>query len=141
MNHKKIQRLWAEEGLRVVVKRRRKRMGVSTVPEIAAEKTNDVWSVDFQFDSTVTGKPLKIFSIVEEHTRECLGGLVDYSITGLNLAEPLDILVIDRGIPKALRMDHGAELASKTLAEWTNETERIFIPPGQPWRKRIRRFI
>ena len=82
VNHKKIQRLWAEEGLRVVVKRRRKRICVSTVPGVTAEKANDVWSVDFQFDSTVAGKPIKILSVIDEHTRECLGGIVDYSITG-----------------------------------------------------------
>ena len=106
VNHKKIRRLWAEEGLRVVVKRRRKRIGVSTVPEIAAEKPGNVWSVDFQFDSTITGKPIKILSIVDEHTRECLGGIVDYSITGFDLAEQLDMLAIDRGMPKALRMSN-----------------------------------
>ena len=134
VNHKKIQRLWAEEGLRVVVKRRRKRIGVSTVPAVVAEKPGDVWSVDFQFDSTITGKPLKILSIVDEHTRECLGGIVDYSITGLDLAEQLDVLAIDRGMPKALRMDNGPEMTSKALTEWASETERIFIPPGQPWK-------
>ena len=134
VNHKKIQRLWAEEGLRVVVKRRRKRIGVSTIPAMVAEKAGDVWSVDFQFDSTITGKPVKILSIVDEHTRECLGGIVDYSITGLDLAEQLDVLAIDRGMPQALRMDNGPELISNAVAKWASETERVFIPPGQPWR-------
>jgi putative transposase len=134
VNHKKIQRLWAGEGLRVVVKRRRKRIGVSTVQAVTAQKPGDVWSVDFQFDSTMTGKPVKILSIVDEHTRECLGGLVDYSITGLDLAEQLDVLAIERGAPRALRMDNGPELISSALAEWASETDKIFIPPGQPWR-------
>lgn len=134
VNHKKIQRLWTEEGLRVVVKHRRKRIGVSTVPAVVAEKPNDVWSVDFQFDSTMRGKPVKILSIVDEHSRECLGGLVDYSITGLDLAEQLDLLAIERSAPKALRMDNGPELISSSLAQWASETERIFIPTGQPWR-------
>ncbi len=114
----------------MVVKRRRKRIGVSTVPGITAEKANDVWSIDFQFDSTVTGKPIKILSVIDEHTRECLGGLVDYSITGLDLAEQLDVLAIERGAPRALRMDNGPELVSKALAQWASETERVFIPPG-----------
>lgn len=134
VNHKKIQRLWAEEGLRVVVKRRRKRVGSSTVEAVTAQKAGDVWSVDFQFDSTITGRPVKILSIVDEHTRECLGGIVDYSITGLDIAEQLDLLAIERGAPKALRMDNGPELISTALAQWASETERIFIPPGQPWR-------
>ena len=134
VNHKKIQRLWVEEGLRVVVKRRRKRVGVSTVPAVVAKSAGDVWSIDFQFDSTITGKPVKILSIVDEHTRECLGGIVDYSITGLDLAEQLDVLAIERGIPGALRMDNGPELISNAVAAWASETERVFIPPGQPWR-------
>ncbi len=134
VNHEKIQRLWAEEGLRVVVKPRRKRVGTSTGPAVTAGKAGDVWSVDFQFDSTVTGKPVKILSIVDEHTRECLGGIVDYSITGVDWAEQLDLLAIERGAPKALRMDNGPELISNALARWASETERIFIPPGQPWR-------
>lgn len=134
VNHKKIQRLWAEEGLRVVVERRRKRIGVSPVPAMVAEKAGDVWSVDFKFDSTITGKPVKILSIVDEHTRECLGGIVDYSITGLELTEQLDVSAIDRGMPKALRMDNGPELISNAVAEWASETERVFISPGQPLR-------
>ena len=134
VNHKKIQRLWVEEGLRVVVKRRRKRVGVSTVPAVVAKSAGDVWSIDFQFDSTITGKPVKILSIVDEHTRECLGGIVDYSITGLDLAEQLDVLAIDRGTPRALRMDNGPELISNAVAQWASETGRLFIPPGQPWR-------
>ena len=134
VNHKKIQRLWAEEGLRVVVKRRRKRVGVSTIPAVVATQADDVWSIDFQFDSTITGKPIKILSIVDEHTRECLGGIVDYSITGMDLAEQLDVLALERGMPKALRMDNGPELISKAIVDWASETERVFIPPGQPWR-------
>ena len=58
VNHKKIQRLWREEGLRVVVKRRRKRVGSSTVPPVpSATGPNMVWAIDFQFDSTTDGRP------------------------------------------------------------------------------------
>jgi len=134
MNHKKIQRLWVEEGLLVVVTRRRKRVGVSTVPDVTAKKANDVWSVDFQFDSTITVKPIEILSMIDEHSRECLGGIVDYSSTGLDLAEQLDRLAIERSATRALRMVNGPERISKALAEWASETERVFIPSGQPWK-------
>ena len=61
VNHKKIQRLWREEGLRVVVKRRRKRVGSSTAPPVpSATGPNMVWAIDFQFDSTTDGRPVKI---------------------------------------------------------------------------------
>ena len=73
VNHKKIQRLWREEGLRVPQRRRRKRHGSSTVPEpVTADGPNRVWAVDFQFSVTTNGRPIKIVSIVDEHTRECL---------------------------------------------------------------------
>jgi hypothetical protein len=63
--------------------RRRKRLGVSIAPLTpAATAPNAVWAVDFQFDATTDGRPIKIASIVDEHTCECLGGLVARSITG-----------------------------------------------------------
>lgn len=91
VNHKNIQRLWAEEGLRVVVKHHPKQVGRSTVQAVTAQEPGDVLSVDLQFDSTITGKPVTILSIVDKHNRECLGGTLDYSITGRDLAEQLDV--------------------------------------------------
>ena len=70
VNHKKIQRLWREEGLRVPQRRRRKRVGSSTVDAPAAVAPNLVWAVDFQFDADEQGRPIKICSIVDEHTRD-----------------------------------------------------------------------
>jgi transposase InsO family protein len=70
VNHKKIQRLWREEGLRVPQRRRRKRHGTSTANVPTADAPNRVWAVDFQFDVTSDGRPIKIVSIVDEHTRE-----------------------------------------------------------------------
>jgi transposase InsO family protein len=82
VNHKKIQRLWRDEGLRVPQRRRRKRPGTSTAPGLPkADAPNKIWAVDFQFDATTDGRPIKIVSMVDEHTRECLGGLVERSVT------------------------------------------------------------
>jgi hypothetical protein len=70
VNHKKMQRLWREEGLRVPVRRRRKRLGSSTVDAPEATAPNVVWAVDFQFDADEQGCAIKIASIVDEHTDE-----------------------------------------------------------------------
>ena len=138
VNHKKIQRLWREEGLRVVVKRRRKRVGSSTVPPVpSATGPNMVWAIDFQFDSTTDGRPVKILSVVDEHTRECLGGLVERSITGEVLATELNQITATRGGggPAVLRLDNGPEMIAAALAEWAGtRTGMLFIPPGEPWR-------
>jgi putative transposase len=69
VNHKKVQRLWRDEGLRVPQRRRRKRVGASTAETVTADAPNRVWAVDFQFDATTDGRPVKIVSIVDEHTR------------------------------------------------------------------------
>ena len=81
----------AEEGLRVPQRRRRKRRGTSTTGSLvpSADAPNRVWAVDFQFDATTDGRPLKIVSMVDEHTRECLGGLVERGITGDDLIDEL----------------------------------------------------
>jgi putative transposase len=137
VNHKKIQRLWREEGLRVPQRRRRKRHGVSTVIDTpTADAPNRVWAADFQFDATTDGRPVKIVSIVDEHTRECLGGLVERSVTGEDLIAELDRVAAERGgYPAVLRCDNGPELACAAMADWAGEHVGMhFIPPGQPWR-------
>jgi transposase InsO family protein len=119
VNHKRLQRLWREEGLRVPQRRRRKRVGASTTTGIAAaDAPNRVWAVDFQFDATTDGRPVKIVSIVDEHTRECLGGLVERSITADDLIDELDRLAAHRGYPAVLRCDNGPELACAAMADW-----------------------
>jgi len=136
VNHKKVQRLWREEGLRVPHRRRRKRVGSSTAPDmVTADAPNTVWAVDFQFDSTTDARPVKIVSIVDEHTRECLGGLVERSITGDRLIDELDRLATQRGYPDVVRCDNGPELACTAMADWASERVGLaFIPPGEPWR-------
>ncbi len=134
MNHKKIQRLWREEGLRVPQRRRRKRLGTSTAADRPlADAPNRVWAVDFQFDATTDGRPIKIVSIIDEHTRECLGGLVERSVTAEALIDELDRLAQTRGYPAVLRCDNGPELACDAMADWAGERVGLsFIPPGEP---------
>lgn len=133
VNHKKIQRLWGEEGLRVPQRRRRKRVGSSSAAAPAANAPNVVWAVDFQFDSDEQGRAIKICSIVDEHTRECLGGLVERSITADRLIDQLDDLVAERGAPSVLRSDNGPEFISEAMADWAGtDTGLYYIPPGSP---------
>jgi len=79
---------------------------------------NRVWAVDFQFDVTTDERPVKIVSIIDEHTRECLGGMVERSITGEDLIAELDGLAAQRGTYPAVRCDNGPELACSAMADW-----------------------
>ena len=118
-------------------RRRRKRHGTSTAPDtVIADAPNRVWAVDFQFDVTTDGRTIKIVSIIDEHTRECLGGLVERSITGQDLIAELDRLAGQRGTyPTVLRCDNGPELACGAVAEWADSHVGLYlIPPGEPWR-------
>jgi putative transposase len=142
VNHKRFQRLRREEGLRVPQRRRRKRVGASTVTTVTADSPNRVWALDFQFDATEDGRPVKIVSIVDEHTRECLGGLVERSITADRLIDELDRIAAGRGYPAVVRRDNGPELACSAMADWARERVGLaFIPPGQPWRNGLHRII
>ena len=72
VNKKKVHRLWRQEGLQVPVGSPRKRAGAATAPQVAADAPEVVWALDFQFDSTIDGKAIKIASMIDEHTRESL---------------------------------------------------------------------
>ncbi|BBU22226.1 hypothetical protein MYXE_20160 [Mycobacterium xenopi] len=91
VNKKKVHRLWKEEGLQRRVHSPRKRTGQSSWPaEVAADAPKVVWAIDFQFDSTIDGKAVKIASMIDEHTRESLLNIVERSITAERLIEDLE---------------------------------------------------
>lgn len=138
-NRKKIQRLWREEGLRVPAKRRKHyRLGVSTVPaaRLRAERPNQVWALDFQFDTTQDGRILKLLHVVDEHTREALAIQVERRIDADRTVSVLDRVVAARGRPPELvRMDNGPELTANALRDWCRfgNTGTAYIEPGSPW--------
>src|SRR5258705_7399959 len=116
VNKKKVHRLWRQEGLQVRVRSPRKRAGVSSIPPVEADAPNVVWAIDFQFDSTVDGRAVKIASMIDEHTRCSLLHLVERSITAERLVAEIEhVFAAAGGPPKVLRMDNGPELVSKAL--------------------------
>jgi putative transposase len=93
-----------------------------------------VWAIDFQFDSTVDGKAIKIASMIDEHTRVSLLHVVERSIPGERLVTELEtVFAAAGGRPKVLRMDNGPELVSQALQRFCeNKTGLAYIPPGCP---------
>ncbi len=138
VNRKRVQRLWREEGLRVPVrKRKRRRLGSSTVPaeRLRAERPNHVWAFDFQFDQTSDGRALKLLNIVDEFTRESLAMLVARSIDAETVVGSLQRLCGERGSPELLRCDNGPEMTAHALRDWCtlSGAGTAFIEPGSPW--------
>ena len=75
VNHKHVERIWRQEGLKVPQKQpKRARLWLADGSCIRrrAEYPNPVWSYDFVMDRTQDGRPLKLLTIVDEYTRECL---------------------------------------------------------------------
>lgn len=138
-NRKKVQRLWREEGLRVPARRRkRQRLGVSTVAagRLRAERPDQVWALDFQFDTTVDGRVLKLLHVVDEHTREALAIEVARRIDADRTVSVLERVVGERGrSPELVRMDNGPELTANAIRDWCRfgETGSVYIEPGSPW--------
>ena len=138
MNRKRVQRIWREEGLRVPqLKRKRRRLGESTVPaeRLRAERPNHVWAFDFQFDQTADGRALKLLNVVDEFTRESLVMLVARSIDADTVVATLERLVAERGAPELLRCDNGPEMTGHALRDWCEQSKAgtAFIEPGSPW--------
>ncbi|MGO9100180.1 MAG: CDP-glucose 4,6-dehydratase [Mycobacterium sp.] len=136
VNKKKVHRLWKLEGLQRRVHSLRKRAGQSSWPaEIAADAPKVVWALDFQFDSTIDGKAIKIASMLDEHTRESLLNIVERSITANRLIAELEkCFAAAGGPPMVLRMDNGPELISQALQSFcAGKVGMSYIPPGAPW--------
>ncbi len=116
------------------VRHRRKRLGASTTCVPVADGPNQVWAVDFQWDSDETGRTIKIANLVDEHTRQALACLVERRIPAVVLTRMLDQVVALRGYPEAIRCDNGPEFVSAALSDWAaGHAGLVFIPPGTPW--------
>jgi putative transposase len=137
VNHKRLRRLWREEGLRRPPPRKAKkrRPGNSDGVLLRAEYPNHVWGLDFQFDETADQRRLKMLNIVDEHTREALAMDVARSLTADDVIRVFERLVAERGAPGFLRMDNGPELIAWALREWCRLSGlgTIYIEPGSPW--------
>ena len=138
VNRKRVQRLWRGEGLRVPpAPAKRRRVGVSAFPctRLKAEHINHVWALDFLFDSTTDGRPLKVLSMCDEFTRESIGGTVERSITADDVVAMLEAALLVRGAPGFIRCDNGPEFIAAAIRDWCriNRIETTYIEPGSPW--------
>ena len=134
VNHKRIYRLYSEASLGV--KRRKKRKGVSVErkPLVLPTAANETWSMDFVMDALSDGRRIKILTVVDDYTKESLSLTVAYSIGGEQVVELLEMIVLFRGYPKAIRTDQGPEFTSKALDQWAyrHGVQAIVIQAGKP---------
>ena len=136
INHKRVHRLWQRLGLALARKRpKKRRSGVSAGISPKAERRNQIWTYDFVFDQVVSGRKLKMLTLIDEYTRECLAVEVGTSLTSQKVREVLERVCRVRGCPEAIRSDNGSEFIANATRDWlaAHNIEPLFIAPGKPW--------
>lgn len=134
INHKRIERLLRREHLLVGQRRRPKREAVARVPTPVPTRPDERWSMDFVRDTTAEGRPFRIWTLVDDCTRECPLLLVDRGLPACRVIEALDTLLLVRARPRAIVCDNGPEFTSLVLDQWAaaHEVHLDFIRPGHP---------
>jgi transposase InsO family protein len=138
VNHKRVERIWRKEGLKVPKKQpKRGRLWLNdgSCIRLRPEYEDHVWSYDFMIDRTADGRAFKILNIIDEYTRECLAILVARKIRNQDVIDLLFSLFILRGIPEHIRSDNGPEFTAQAIRKWLNKlgVKTLYIEPGSPW--------
>ena len=134
MNHKKLYRLYREEGLAVKRRRGRKRARGTRTPMPVATHPNERWSMDFLSDTFGASRRFRVLAINDDCYRESLGLIADTSISGARVARELDALVRLYGKPKSIVSDNGTEFTSRAILRWADQNGVAwhYIDPGKP---------
>ena len=138
VNHKRVERIWRQEGLKVPMKQpKRGRLWLTdgSCVRRRAEHANHVWSYDFVQDRTHDGRAIRMLTIVDEYTRECLAIDVGRKLNSQDVLHRLGELFVRRGSPAYIRSDNGPEFTAKAVREWLARVsvQTLFIEPGSPW--------
>ncbi len=138
VNHKRVERIWRQEGLKVPKKQpKRGRLWLTdgSCIRIRPEKKDHVWSYDLAMIRTTDGRLIRILVIIDEYTRECLSLLVARRIKSQVVLDQLYDLFISRGTPEYIRSDNGPEFTAKAVRKWLGRigVGTLFIEPGSPW--------
>lgn len=138
VNHKRVERIWRREGLKVPKKQpKRGRLWLNDGSCIRKrpEYKNHVWAYDFVMDRTHDGKRFRMLTIIDEYTRECLAIKVDRKLNSNHVVDALVDLFILRGVPDYIRSDNGPEFTAEFVRKWLKrlKVNTLFIEPGSPW--------
>ena len=121
-NHKRIYRLYREQGLSLRLKRpRRNKSAQRRQPQPQGLYPNHVWGMDFVSDALFDGRRLRLLTVIDLYTRECLGICVGQNLRSTEVAEMLNAIALRRPLPQLLKTDNGSEFAGKMLDKWVYE--------------------
>jgi len=138
VNHKRVERLWRREGLKVPPKqpeRGRLWLNDGSCVRLRPAHTDHVWSYDFVQARTRDGRAFRMLTVIDEYSRECLAIDVARKLTSDDVLERLSDLFVRRGVPEHIRSDNGPEFTASAVREWLDRVgvTTLFIEPGSPW--------
>lgn len=136
VNAKRVQRVRRQEGYKVSKgQRKMKRTGFSTALRQRATHRNHVWSWDFVYDQTERGSSLRILTLIDEHTRQCLAVHVAWSIRAVDVITVVEAAMERYGMPEHIRSDNGPEFIAYAIGDWLEEKQvkTLYITPASPW--------
>ena len=138
VNHKRVERIWRREGLKVPRKQpKRGRLWLTdgSCVRLRPAHRNHVWAYDFVAARTHDGRPFRILTIIDEYTRECLAIKVARSIRSDHVLECLADLFVIKGVSEHIRSDNGPEITARVVRNWLPRVgaSPLFIEPGSPW--------
>jgi putative transposase len=138
VNHKRVERIWRQEGLKVPQKqskRRRLWFNDGSCLRLRPAYKDHVWSYDFVADRTSDGRAIRMLNVIDEYTRECLAIRVDRKITANGVIDTLADVFIKRGTPQFIRSDNGPEFVAQLVRDALHHmgVQTAFIEPGSPW--------
>lgn len=134
VNHKRVERLYAEARLQVKRRKRKKIAVADRQPLARPQRANQMWSMDFVFDRTAEGRVIKCLTVVDDATHEAVAVAPERAISGHRLTRLLDELAVHRGLPSAIRTDNGKEFCGRAMLTWahTRGVKLFLIEPGKP---------
>ncbi len=134
VNHKRVDRLYAEAGLQVRRRRRKKVPVTERQPLARPLAANQVWSMDFVFDRTAEGRTIKCLTVVDDATHEAVAVVPERAIGGQTVTPILDRLAVHRKLPQSIRTDNGKEFCGKAMLTWAHArgVQLFQIQPGKP---------
>jgi putative transposase len=135
----RVQRICRREGLKVPQKQRpRGRLWLNdgSCFRLRPERRNHVWTYDFVETQTHDGCKLRLMTLIDEYTRECLAIRVARRINSFGVLESMADVMLMRGVPEHIRSDNGAEMTAKVVRNWLTQvgSKTLFIKPGSPGR-------
>ena len=138
INHKRVERIWREEGLKLPekqIKRRRLFLSDGNCVRLRAGYRNHVWSYDFVDDKSMDGRKIRWLNIIDESEHDCIASVPRRSWRGNSVINVLSDAMLFRGVPEYIRSDNGPEFIAKQLREWISDVGAIttYIEPGSPW--------